>query len=360
MSNDPLSPEGAALASNDGASQHGDRPRPLPLFLHMLRSEAAGDPALIADVLAGVRRYQQAPRAAANRCGREVARVGRATLLDFGGSGVPVVFVPSLINGSEILDLDADRSLLRWLAREGLRPLLVDWGSPDASEATLDIGGHVETLLDPLLERLGEPAVLVGYCLGGTMAIAAAALRRPRGLGLIAAPWDYRGFPDNSREALAALWAEVEAPAAALGLLPMDVLQLVFWRLDPARTLAKFAAFGRRKEDAAARTFVAMEDWANAGPPMTYAAARQLMESFFAHNAPAEKAWRVGGKLVDPVAIDVPALEIVSTTDRIVPAAAAARIGQRLPLALGHVGMIVGGRAQASVWEPLRDWLLTL
>ena len=43
-----------------------------------------------------------------------------------------------------------------------------------------------------------------------------------------------------------------------------------------------------------------------------------------------------------PAALPCPLLNIVSTTDRIVPAATAVRAGERLDLALGHVGMVVG------------------
>jgi polyhydroxyalkanoate synthase len=50
-------------------------------------------------------------------------------------------------------------------------------------------------------------------------------------------------------------------------------------------------------------------------------------------------------------------LEIASTTDHIVPAATTAGVGERIDLALGHVGMIVGGRAKANLWEPLSLWL---
>ena len=50
-------------------------------------------------------------------------------------------------------------------------------------------------------------------------------------------------------------------------------------------------------------------------------------------------------------------LNIVSTTDRIVPAATAVRAGERIDLALGHVGMVVGSRAKEALWEPLAGWL---
>ena len=44
------------------APQHG--PRPLPLFLDMVRSETAAEPARTAAVLTGLAAYQQAPRPA--------------------------------------------------------------------------------------------------------------------------------------------------------------------------------------------------------------------------------------------------------------------------------------------------------
>jgi polyhydroxyalkanoate synthase len=50
-------------------------------------------------------------------------------------------------------------------------------------------------------------------------------------------------------------------------------------------------------------------------------------------------------------------LDIVSTTDRIVPAASAAGFGTMLTLDSGHVGMVVGRRARAELWAPLARWL---
>jgi polyhydroxyalkanoate synthase subunit PhaC len=55
--------------------------------------------------------------------------------------------------------------------------------------------------------------------------------------------------------------------------------------------------------------------------------------------------------------LDMPVLNIVSTSDRIVPAATALRVGERLELSQGHVGMVVGSRAKAALWEPLAAWL---
>ena len=324
----------------------------------MLRSETAGDPDRTAAALRGLRLYQQADRAAVLAPMPEIARVGRASVRDYGGNGPAVLFIPSLINPPDVLDIDPERSLLRWLAGRGLRPLLLDWGTPAGDETDLDVAGHVATMLLPLIDAIGVPATLVGYCLGGTMAIAAAALRPVTALALIATPWRFADYPDSTRDALADLWRTAGPATDALGLLPMEILQAAFWRLDPQRTIAKYEAHGRRDPtDPQSLAFVRLEDWANDGPPLTRGAARELFLDLFAGDLPGQSGWQVGGTNIDPKALTMPVLEIASTTDHIVPAATTPGVGERIDLALGHVGMIVGGRAKQSLWEPLAEWL---
>jgi polyhydroxyalkanoate synthase len=283
-----------------------------------------------------------------------VATAGRAVLRDYGGAGPPAIFVPSLINPPLILDLAPANSLLRWLAEQGVRPLLVDWGTPGAADAGLSVAGHVADLLLPLLAALGTPAHLVGYCLGGTMAIAAALAAPVLSLTAIAAPWHFAGFGAPARAEIGALWAAARPACTGLGLVPMEVLQAGFWQLDPGRTIAKFEAFGRMDPASdAARAFVALEDWANAGAPLTLAAGRELFEDFVAADLPGRGGWHVAGQPVDPARLAVPAHEFVSRHDRIVPAASAAGLAAQTWLDLGHVGMIVGARARAALWQPL-------
>lgn len=324
----------------------------------MLRSETAENPARMADALKGLRAYQQAQRHPAPAPMPIVATAGRAKVRDYGGEGPLILFVPSLINPPDIFDLDAEKSLLRWLATQGVRPLLLDWGIPREDEHDLSIAGHIETMLLPLIDALGPDLTIAGYCLGGTMALAAAALRPVSRLVLIAAPWRFGAYPPEMRHALSDLWHQSEAATGALGVLPMEVLQAAFWQLDPKRTIAKYEAFGRRPaDDATSRAFVRLEDWANDGPPLTRGVARELMLDLYLDDRTGSGGWQVGGRTIDPQSLSMPILEITSTSDRIVPAASAAGIGERLDLSLGHVGMIVSGRARAASWEPLARWL---
>ena len=341
----------------DAAPQHG--PRPLPLFLDMLRSETAGSPENYAAAMAGLQAYQTAARPPAPPAAVAVHHAGPARLLDHGGVGRPVVLVPSLINPPDILDL-APRSLVRWLAAQGFRVLLVDWGTPQPGDRDRDIADHVADTLVPMIAALDQPPILVGYCLGGTIATAAAALTPVAGLATIAAPWHFAGY-DKGRPAIAELWRAAQPACATMGLVPMEVLQAGFWRLDPARTIAKFAAFGAMAPDsAAAQAFVRLEDWANAGAPLPYAVGRDLFDRFIRDDEPGTGRWRVRDTVIDPLALTCPTIAFVSATDRIVPAATAARVAVRHDLTIGHVGMIVGSRAMAALWTPLAHWAATL
>ena len=314
----------------------------------MVREQTEGDPTGRAAVLAGLRAYQQAERAPRPPDMPVVARAGRAVLRDYGGAGPPAVFVPSLINPPFILDLAEGNSLLRWLSGRGARPLLVDWGNPGPGE-NLDIAGHVASILLPLIKQVGDPVHLVGYCLGGTMALGAAMQAQLRSLTLIAAPWRFAGFGEQARAEIEALWRAARPTAEALGLVPMEVLQTGFWRLDPRRTVTKFEAFGHLDPASeAARSFVALEDWANGGAPLTYAAGRELFEDFVGADVTGRGQW-----IGEPARLRVPTLEFVSLHDRIVPAASSARLPNERLLGLGHVGMIVGSRARQRLWEPL-------
>jgi len=321
----------------------------------MLRSETAANPSRMKTALAGLRRYQEAERDIAQAPMPAVAERFGATLRDYGGDGPPVIFTPSLINPPNVLDM-GERSLLRWLGGQGHRVLLLDWGWPGPERHGLSVAGHVEEIALPLMRDLGEPVDLVGYCLGGTMALAAAQLGPARSVATLAAPWHFNGFPEEAREKLGMLWAGAAPAVEALGVLPMEVLQNAFWSLDPARTVAKFEDFASLDGEAA-RTFVRLEDWANDGPPVAGAAAREMFESLFRDDLPGQGGWRVGGELINPAALAIPLLNIVSTTDRIVPHATAPRTGERLDLALGHVGMVVGSKGKAALWEPLAAWL---
>jgi polyhydroxyalkanoate synthase len=180
--------------------------------------------------------------------------------------------VPSLINRAHILDLTADRSLLRALAAAGMRPLLVDWGVPGDLERGFSltdyIAGRLEQALDRVLAEIGGPVVLLGYCMGGLLAVALA-LRRRRdlaGLVCLATPWDFHAERPSQAKLLGASLNLLEPLLANIGELPVDAIQALFAGLDPLQVIRKFVGFAELDPDLQrARLFVAVEDWLNDG-----------------------------------------------------------------------------------------------
>jgi len=320
----------------------------------LVRKIAERDAGLGRDALTGLRAYEAAPRPLRPAPRPEVARKGGACLRDHGGSGAPAILIPSLINPPRILDLDADVSLTSAIAAIGRRTLLLDWGEASA-RSRLDVAGHVQELLLPLLRSIGEPVALVGYCLGGTMAIAAANLEPVERLVTLACPWTFANYPKASRDTLHDMWRHSEAAARDLGALPMEVLQAAFWSLDPERTVRKFAEYGKLEPSCAeARRFVSLEDWANEGEPLPYPAAKELIVELFGNDLPGRGEWSVGGRIMSD-AIDRPTLHLTAARDRIAPAATAPA-GPSVAIDSGHVGMIVGS-ARTRLHSELENFL---
>ncbi|OAN52293.1 poly-beta-hydroxybutyrate polymerase [Paramagnetospirillum marisnigri] len=282
----------------------------------------------------------------------------------------PVLVVPSLINRAYILDLSPKRSVMRYLAEKGLAPFLVDWDAPGPEERGFTLTDYIAGRLDAALDRVvaltGRKPVVVGYCMGGLLALALAQ-RRPdsvAGLVLLATPFDFLAGRESNAVLMRALAKPLGELIAAAGVAPVDMLQSMFSALDPGLAARKFAAFTRLKpKSAKARDFVALEDWANDGVDLAGPVARECLFDWYAENSPAEGRWLIAGRAVRPEDVTIPSLLMVPHRDRIVPPISALPLAERLHgakllmLSGGHVGMLTGPRAKSDVYGPLMRWI---
>lgn len=317
-----------------------------------------------AALLKGLAAYRRHPHQRALEEPPVIWREGAARLLDYGGPGPPVLFVPSLVNRAYVLDLDEGASFLRFLRAQGVRPLLLDWGWPGALERRFTLTDHIAGRLERALLAAPEGVVLAGYCMGGLLALAAA-LRQParvRALALLATPWDFHVDPGAAR--LARLLPGLEPVMEATGTVPVDALQAMFALLDPYSIAEKFRAFGRLDPAGPrARRFVALEDWLNDGVPLAAPVARETIGGWYGANTPMRGEWAVAGLPVEPQAWRKPAFLAIPARDRIVPPASAGALAAAMPGAMvheaaaGHIGMVAGQGAEAALWRPFLDWL---
>lgn len=318
----------------------------------------------------GVNKFKTAPRKDNHSSLPCVYEQGSTRLRHAKGEGAPVLLIPSLINRAYVLDLAPGNSVARSLAAKGFDVYLVDWGAPGDQEKSFRIDDYIdrlECITDFIVERAGTPPMTVGYCMGGLLALALATREpdRTAKLALLATPWDFSKMPQAGVQHLRSSMPWLETVIELNGELPVDILQGMFAGIDPCATIRKFRQFAALDENSpTAQAFVQLEDWLNDGVPLAGPVARECLQEWYIENSPAEGRWKTDGRPVDPVSLNMPAAVFVPENDIIVPPETALPLGHLLPkaemtfLPLGHIGMIVGGRAKRQLIDPLSAWLM--
>src|SRR6185312_6318037 len=132
--------------------------------------------------------------------------------------------------------------------------------------------------------------------MGGNLAVALAQIAPAQvtALALLATPWNFFAPMGAPHPVLAALRPALEAMLEVLGELPIDVLQMLVFSLDPTQSGVKFRNFAALDPASdAARRFVALEDWANDGVTLAGPVARECLFGWYGENTPAAGRWRV-------------------------------------------------------------------
>jgi polyhydroxyalkanoate synthase len=86
----------------------------------------------------------------------------------------PLLIVPPWINKFYILDLNPEKSFIRWAVSQGLTVFCISWVNPSAQHAEKGFEHYMRegifAALDAIEEATGEKKVTtIGYCVGGTL-----------------------------------------------------------------------------------------------------------------------------------------------------------------------------------------------
>ncbi|QRM34577.1 class I poly(R)-hydroxyalkanoic acid synthase [Microvirga sp. VF16] len=86
----------------------------------------------------------------------------------------PLLIVPPWINKFYILDLNSEKSFIRWAVDQGHSVFIISWINPDESLAAKSFEDYMREgileALDAVEQATGETAVnAIGYCVGGTL-----------------------------------------------------------------------------------------------------------------------------------------------------------------------------------------------
>lgn len=98
---------------------------------------------------------------------------------------VPLVIFPPWINRFYILDLNPQKSFVRWAVEQGITVFMVSWKSADETMAEVVWDDYIAAqiaAIDHVRERLSVPAVhTIGYCVAGTTLAATLAVLARKG-----------------------------------------------------------------------------------------------------------------------------------------------------------------------------------
>lgn len=332
---------------------------------------------LLQKFITGTEKYRHHPYHRPDLEVEEIKKYGNSRLLRYPCEKIkaePVLVIPSLINKSYILDLKEDFSFLRFLGQKGLTPYMLDWGDVTEEEKTYTFDDYFKNRLIPAMEKVssehgGKPVHVMGYCMGGTMALGLAWLKQDltRSLTLIAAPWDFHA--ENQENALAAGQAyELMRPVVdTAGYIMPDMLQVFFTAVDPLFALQKFVKFADMDDDLpAAENFVAVEDWLNDGVPLVAGVAHTAFVDWYRDNETVINNWKILGQRIMPGQLEMPIHLVTASRDELVPPASALSFWRDIHphstehiFDTGHIGLMGGGKAKTQVWPAIADWLST-
>ncbi|MFP4147477.1 MAG: PHA/PHB synthase family protein [Halorhodospira sp.] len=98
----------------------------------------------------------------------------------------PLLLVPAWINKYYIMDLNAEKSMVRWLVEQGHTVFIISWRNPDERLADKGFEDYMlegpVTAMDVVEGITGSAEMgLVGYCLGGTLSACTLAWLAARG-----------------------------------------------------------------------------------------------------------------------------------------------------------------------------------
>jgi polyhydroxyalkanoate synthase subunit PhaC len=307
----------------------------------------------------------------------EVWRDGKVVLYRFRGERKPTAKVPllisyALVNRPYMVDLQADRSIVKGLLERGEDVYIIDWGYPDRSDRFLTLEDYIERFLGGAVDHLrrssGLEAVnLLGICQGGAFSLCYAALHpgKVRNLITMVTPVDF-----HTADNMLSNWTQgmdVDLFVDTLGNVPADMMNLCYLTLKPWRLFVqKYVGLVDILDDRKAmEDFLRMEKWIFDSPDQAGEAFRQFIKQFYQGNGFINGGIDIGGREVDLGFVDMPVLNIFAEQDHLVPPDASRALRDvvgstdyaELSFRGGHIGIYVSSRAQKEVPGAIHDWL---
>ncbi len=288
---------------------------------------------------------------------------GSTRVLDYNSNGdqtLPILlFIPSLINKSYILDLDADSSMIQYFVSLNYRVLLIDFSEPLASEFTMGFKEYLNRIENAIsVVCSNKNTIIIGYCLGGVFAYSLKEKANLLGKVLIATPYKFDQFKQvlglHNPQILEQLFLMI----SNLGKVSPSLVQWFFSALDPYKIWSKFTNFSQMQKQDDITKFIAVEQWLNDGI--------SLSRNFALDAISLIKSNKLNNGIILRKASDTECLIVSGAEDKIVPLASSIAMcptiskKKELQINTGHIGLIIGKLARQKIWPQIDSWIKEL
>lgn len=240
----------------------------------------------------------------------------------------PLLLLPAWIMKYYILDLSPKNSMVNWLVQHGHTVFIVSWRNPEAKDRNLSMDDYYRMGAMAAIDKVStlfpkRKINLMGYCLGGTLAmITAAAMARAK---------------DNRLNSLSLLAAQADFSDAGELMLFITQSEIAFlknimWEQGYLDTKQMAGSFQMLRSydliwskmihdymNGTQRGMIDLLAWNADATRMPYKMHSEYLEKLFLNDDFAEGRYKVEGHHVAPNNINVPAFVVSTEKDHVAP-----------------------------------------
>jgi len=283
----------------------------------------------------------------------------------------PLFLVYSLINEPSILDLAPDMSMIRAFTENGYEVYLLDFGKPGYEDKDVSLDDYIlnyikNGVMQTLRHAQTKELSMIGYCLGGTLAVIYAAIANGsiKNLILFAPPIDFSEthMSSNWFEALKKDTQSIDQLIDDYGIIPSQFiekgLRIATAPFTFSSKLSSLKPSGNEKNDIKRRL---VNQWLASHIPFAGTTLKQLINELGRKNKLIRNQLKIADQTVQLSKITANLLVLSTTDDHIVPEE------QTLPLMNkvssedktykrvkgGHISLALKGK----IPDVLNEWL---
>src|SRR5271166_842265 len=241
----------------------------------------------------------------------------------------PLVIVPPWINKFYILDLNPEKSFIRWAVSQGLTVFVISWVNPDSRHADKGFDAYMREGVLAALEAVEQATderdvTAIGYCVGGTLLaatlgyMAAVGDKRISSVTFFTALVDFTDAGDLKIFVDAEQLKAVEEKMAEQGYLEGSAMANAFNMLRPNDLIWSYYVnnYLKGKEPMPFDLLV----WNSDSTRMPAANHKFYLRHCYLQNDLSNGRMVLGGKTIDLKKVTIPIYELATREDHIAPA----------------------------------------